>query len=72
LAESLAPFPKGYSGSIRIANVQSRITGDAVVLSYRALEKEYVFGQKLSPIYLVTDTYLKRDGHWQLPGIYLI
>ena len=66
LVESLAPFPKGYSGSIRIANVQSRITGDAAILSYRALEEEYVFGQKLSPIYLVTDTYLKRDGHWQL------
>jgi len=66
LVESLAPFPKGYSGSIRIANVQSRLTGDAAVLSYRALEEEYVFGQKLSPIYLVTDTYLKRDGHWQL------
>ncbi len=66
LLESLAPFPKGYSGSIRIANVQSRITGDAAVLSYRALEEQYVFGQKLSPVYLVTDTYLKRDGHWQL------
>jgi hypothetical protein len=35
-------------------------------LSYRALEEEYVFGQKLSPIYLITDTYLKREGHWQL------
>jgi hypothetical protein len=66
LVESLAPFPKGYSGSIRLANVQSRITRDAAVLSYRALEEEYVFGQKLSPVYLVTDTYLKRDGHWQL------
>ena len=66
LLESLAPFPKGYSGSIRIANVQSRITGDAAVLSYRALEEQYVFGQKLSPIYLVTDTYLKRNGYWQL------
>jgi len=59
LVESLAPFPKGYSGSIRIANVQSRITGGAAILSYRALEEEYVFGQKLTPIYLVTDTYLK-------------
>lgn len=66
LVESLAPFPKGYSGSIRIANVQSRITDNAAILSYRALEEEYVFGQKLSPIYLITDTYLKRDGHWQL------
>jgi hypothetical protein len=25
-----------------------------------------VFGQKLSPVYLVTDTYFKRDGRWQM------
>jgi hypothetical protein len=36
------------------------------VLSYRALEEETVFGQKLTPIYLVTDTYFKRNGQWQL------
>ena len=66
LVESLVPFPKDFLGSIRIANVQSRIIGDAAVLSYRALEEQYVSGQKLSPIYLITDTYLKREGHWQL------
>lgn len=49
LIDSLAPLPKGYSGSIRIANVQSRINGDAAVLSYRALEEEHVFGQRISP-----------------------
>ena len=66
LIDSLAPLPKGYSGLIRIANVQSRINGDAAVLSYRALEEEYVFGQRISPTYLATDTYLKRAGRWQL------
>ncbi|HKA18500.1 MAG TPA: DUF4440 domain-containing protein [Blastocatellia bacterium] len=66
LVDSLAPLPKGYSGSIRMANVQSRINGDAAVLSYRALEEETVFGQKLTPIYLVTDTYFKRNGQWQM------
>ncbi len=66
LLESVTPFPKGFSGSIRIANVQSRITGDAAILSYRALEEQYIFGQKLTPVYLITDTYLKRDGQWQL------
>src|SRR4030081_1666139 len=40
LLDGLSPFPKGYSGSIRIANVQSRINGDSAVLSYRALEEE--------------------------------
>ena len=72
LLDGLSPLPKGYSGSIRMASIQSRINGDAAVLSYRALEEEYVFGQKLTPIYLVTDTYFKRDGHWQLVASHVI
>jgi hypothetical protein len=72
LVDSLAPLPKGYSGSIRMANVQSRINGDAAVLSYRALEEEYVFGQRLSPTYLVTDTYFKRNGRWQMVASHVI
>lgn len=72
LLDSLAPLPKGYSGSIRIANVQSRINGDSAVLSYRALEEQYIFGQKLSPVYLVTDTYFKRNGRWQMIASHVI
>jgi hypothetical protein len=72
LVDGLTPLPKGYSGSIRMANVQSRINGDAAVLSYRALEEEYVFGQKLSPVYLVTDTYFKRNGRWQMIASHVI
>ena len=72
LVDGLSPLPKGYSGSIRMANVQSRINGDAAVLSYRALEEEYVFGQKLAPIYLVTDTYFKRNGRWQMVASHVI
>jgi len=71
LLESVTPFPKGFSGSIRIADVRSRINGDAAVLSYRALEEEFVFGQQLTPIYLVTDTYFKRNGQWQLTASHL-
>ena len=52
LLDGLSPLPKGYSGSIRMTNLQSRINGDAAVLSYRALEEEYVFGQKLTPYIL--------------------
>jgi len=72
LLDSVTPFPKGYSGSIRIADVRSRINGDAAVLSYRALEEEYVWGQKITPVYLVTDTYFKRDGHWQLIASHVV
>ena len=72
LLDGLSPLPKGYSGSIRMTNVQCRINGDAAVLAYRALEEEYVFGQKLTPIYLVTDTYFKRNGRWQLTASHVI
>lgn len=72
LVDSLSPLPKGYSGSIRMANVQSRINGDSAVLSYRALEEEYVFGQKLSPVYLITETYFKRNGTWQMVASHVI
>jgi hypothetical protein len=66
LLDGLSPLPKGYAGSIRMADIHSRINGDAAVLSYRVLEEETVFGQKLSPVYLATDTYFKRNGHWQM------
>jgi Domain of unknown function (DUF4440) len=72
LLDSLAPLPKGYSGSIRIANAQSRINGDSAVLSYRALEEESIFGQKISPVYLVTETYFKRDGRWQMIASHVV
>jgi hypothetical protein len=60
------PLPKGYSGSIKVAEVKSRINGDAAVVSWQAHEEETVFGQKLAPVYLVTDTYFRRGGRWQL------
>jgi hypothetical protein len=66
IVDSMAPLPKGYTGSIRVTNVQSRINGDAAVLSWRALEEENVLGQKLTPTYLVTDTYFRRNRRWQL------
>lgn len=72
LVDNLQPLPKGYSGTIRMANIQSRINGDAAVLSYRVLEEETVFGQKLTPTYLETDTYFKRDGRWQLIASHVI
>ena len=60
------PLPKGYTGSIKVAEVKSRINGDAAVVSWQALEEETVYGQRLAPVYLVTDTYFRRGGRWQL------
>jgi hypothetical protein len=46
--------------------VQSLIYGDVAVLSYDANEAETIFGQKLSARYHITDTWLRRDGNWQI------
>ena len=66
LVDSLAPLPAGYSGSIKVTKVRSRIHGDAAVLSWEGFEEQTVYGQKLTPVYLITDTYFKRNGRWQL------
>jgi ketosteroid isomerase-like protein len=66
LVADVTPMPTGYSGSIKIENAQSRITNDTAILSYDANETETIFGQHLSARYHTTDTWLRRDGHWQI------
>ena len=66
LVADITPMPPGYSGSIKIDNVQSRILGDTAVLSYDANETETIFGQNLKARYHITDTWLRRNGEWQI------
>src|SRR5438309_1505354 len=66
LVADITPLPKGYSGAIKIENVISRINGDTAILSYDANETETIFGQNLRARYHVTDTWLRRDGNWQI------
>ena len=66
LVADITPLPKGYSGTIKIANVISRIIGDTAVLSYDANETETIFGQNMWARYHVTDTWLRRNGEWQI------
>jgi hypothetical protein len=66
LIADITPLPAGYSGTLKIGNVESRIIGDAAVLSYDANETETIFGQKLRARYHVTDTWLRRNGDWQI------
>jgi hypothetical protein len=65
LVADITHLPTGYSGAI-IAKVQSRIYGDTAILSYDADETETIFGQNLSARYHVTDTWLRRNGIWQI------
>ena len=66
LIADIAPLPAGYSGTIKIENPQSRIIGNTAILSYDADETETIFGQNLKARYHVTDTWLQRNGEWQI------
>jgi len=66
LVADITPLPAGYSGSIKVADVISRIIGDTAVLSYDLNETEIIFGQKETARYHITDTWLRRNGEWQI------
>lgn len=66
LVADIAPLPRGYSGTIKIAKLQSIIHGDTAILSYDLDETETVFGQNLTARYHGTDTWLRRNGTWQI------
>ena len=66
LVADITPLPTGYSGAIKLEHVQSRIYDDVAVLSYDANEAETIFSQKLSARYHITDTWLRRNGNWQI------
>jgi len=66
LIADITTLPRGYSGTIKIAKAQSIIHGDTAVLSYDLDETETVFGQNLTARYHSTDTWLQRNGTWQI------
>src|SRR6267378_1250788 len=66
LVADITPLPPGYSGAIKIDNVISRIIADTAILSYDANETETIFGQNLKARYHITDTWLRRNGEWQI------
>ncbi|MEY2539596.1 MAG: hypothetical protein QOG67_3336 [Verrucomicrobiota bacterium] len=66
LVADITPLPKGYSGTIKVAKAKSIIHGDTAVLSYDMNETETIFGQNLWARYHVIDTWLRRNGEWQI------
>jgi len=66
LLKDVSPLPNGYSGSIKVVNAKGNILQDTAVLSYDLDETEVVFGQELKARYHGTDTWVRRDGQWQI------
>jgi hypothetical protein len=66
LLKDLTPLPPGYRGTIKVVQPQSRIFPNIAILSYDADETETVFGQKMTARYHETDTWMLRNGQWQI------
>jgi hypothetical protein len=66
LIADITPLPAGYSGTIKLENVQSRMYPDVAIVSYDANETETIFDQELHARYHITDTWLRRDANWQI------
>jgi hypothetical protein len=66
LIADLTPMPKGYGGTIEIENPKSVITPAYAVVSFDENETETIFGQELQAKYHETDTWVPRNGDWQI------
>lgn len=66
LVADITPLPKGYSGEIKLVRPVSRVVNDTAVLSYDTDETETIFGQHLTARYHGIDTWLRRNGTWQI------
>jgi hypothetical protein len=70
LAE-LRPLPSGVSGQITIADFQVHRVGDTVLVVHRDEERENFHGHQLQATYLMTDTWVQRNGEWQLAMVHV-
>jgi hypothetical protein len=66
LVKDVQPLPKGYSGTIKLVRPKSHIEGNIAILSYDLDETETIFGQNMTARYHETDTWMRRDGKWQI------
>jgi len=66
LLKDVSPLPKGYSGTIKVLNAKSNILSQTAVMGYDLDETEVVFGQELKARYHGTDTWVRRNGEWQM------
>ena len=66
LVNDVISMPTGYSGTIKVVRSKSHIEGDVAILSYDMDETETIFGQNLTARYHATDTWMWRNGKWQI------
>jgi hypothetical protein len=65
LVKDVSPMPAGCSGAIKVLNPKSLLKNTAI-LSYDLDETETIFGQVEHARYHGTDTWIRRNGNWQI------
>jgi hypothetical protein len=66
LVADITPPPADWSGSVKLNHPQSRIFVDSAILSYDVAETEVISGQEVHARYHTTDTWVRRNGAWQI------
>lgn len=66
LVADVEPLPAGYSGIIKVVQPHTTFAPGVAVLAYACDETETIFGQELHARYHSVDTWLYRNGSWQI------
>jgi len=66
LLDDVQPMPAGYSGVIKVVHPHVTFAPGVAVLAYDCDETETIFGQELHARYHSVDTWLEREGKWQI------
>jgi len=66
LLADIDPMPAGYSGVIKVVNPHTIFAPGVAILAYECDETETIFGQELHARYHSVDTWLYREGKWQI------
>jgi ketosteroid isomerase-like protein len=66
LVADVEPLPAGYSGTIKVENSRINQQGNTLIHAYDQNETETIHGQELHARYHATDTWMYRNGQWQI------
>ncbi len=66
LLEDVQPMPAGYGGTIKVVHPHAIFAPGVAALAYDCDERETIFGQELHARYHSVDTWLYRNGSWQI------
>ena len=66
LVADVSPMPAGYTLSFKLVHPHAILVRETAMLAYECDETEVVFGRELHARYHTVDTWLLRNGSWQI------